>query len=430
METKLVKLAVCTGFALSGWLLPASMPMPKPLQGLSLGGAFIAALVGVSESKKQVIRSRFSSAERTQEFEYLAHELTLKHERRINDLYQALGFGHDEDIDEDGDREESTPPQLPGATIHQQTIAGGTPGLNWEFIEPSLVSYPAVALIGPQGSGKTTIAQHLIRIKKAAGHEVIVLDPHYRKGEWSGCKIVGAGKDYRAIDAYLAEVASTVEARYREREKHGTEDFKPITIVVEELTCWAGKVENAQEFIKSSMSDFRKIGLTALYISHGETNSLWGDARGTRGLRDSSLAFIRPQVRLTPQGARPAGKASIAVPGFGSGIIDLPDLRQSPTPAPTIANTPQPEPMDGNQESDRERLTRSFNLKPSISPQHHKIIDFVLSQPDCTASVRQVQRACGIGTAEEVKRLFGELVALELGETVAEGDRTLFRAYV
>ena len=427
MEPKLLKLAVCTGFALSGWLLPASMPLPKPIQGLSLGLAFVAALEGVSESKKQAIRSRFSSAERTQEFEILATELTLKHERRINDLYQALGFGHEEI---EGDYEPVAQPQIEGATIHQTQIPGSESPLTWAFIEPSLITYPAVALIGPQGSGKTTIAQHLIRIKKAAGHEVIVLDPHYRKGEWSGCKIVGAGKDYRAIDAYLAEVASTVEARYREREKHGTEDFKPITIVVEELTCWAGKVENAQEFIKSSMSDFRKIGLTALYISHGETNSLWGDARGTRGLRDSSLAFIRPQVRLTPQGARPAGKASIAVPGFGSGIIDLPDLRQSPTPAPTIANTPQPEPMDGNQESDRERLTRSFNLKPSISPQHHKIIDFVLSQPDCTASVRQVQRACGIGTAEEVKRLFGELVALELGETVAEGDRTLFRAYV
>jgi energy-coupling factor transporter ATP-binding protein EcfA2 len=429
MEPKLLKLAVCTGFALSGWLLPASMPLPKPIQGLSLGLAFVAALEGVSESKKQAIRSRFSSAERTQEFEYLAHELTLKHERRINDLYQALGFGHDEDIDEDGDREESTPPQLPGATIHQQTQLNGTPNLTWEFIEPSLVSYPAVALIGPQGSGKTTIAQHLIRIKKAAGHEVIVLDPHYRRGEWQGCKVIGAGKDYRAIDAYLAEVASTVEARYREREKHGTEDFKPITIVVEELTCWAGKVENAQEFIKSSMSDFRKIGLTALFISHGETNSLWGDAKGTRGLRDSSLAFIRPQVRLTPQGARPAGKASIAVPGYGSGIIDLPDLRQSPTPSPT----PSPAvatPTTTEQESDRERLTRSFNLKPSISPQHTKIVDFVLSQVDCTASTRQVQRACGIGTADQVKSLFSELQALELGEVIAEGDRVLFKAYV
>jgi energy-coupling factor transporter ATP-binding protein EcfA2 len=214
----------------------------------------------------------------------------------------------------------------------------------WNDLEPNLINYPALALIGPQGSGKTTIAQHLIRVKKQAGHTIAVLDPHYRKGEWEGCQIIGAGKNYAAINAYLKEVASLVNDRYRQREAEGTEKFPPLTIVVEELTCWEGKVSHAQEFVKSALSDFRKIGLKALFISHGETNALWGGANGTRGLRDSSLAFIRPQVQLTPEGAKPLGKAQICLPGMDAIVVTLPNLAPVHTPS-SPENSPAPAPV-------------------------------------------------------------------------------------
>jgi energy-coupling factor transporter ATP-binding protein EcfA2 len=372
---------------------------------MSLSGAFIAALVGVSESKKQSVKSHFAHTERVRELETLATQLTLEHEQKLNALYSE--FGYDADDEYEGNYEDVEQPQITGATIHQTQIPGAESPLTWQFIEPSLITYPAVALIGPQGSGKTTIAQHLIRLKKSAGHEVVVLDPHYRKGEWAGCRVIGSGKDYEAIDAYLVEVAALVVQRYQERERHGTEEFSPITIVVEELTCWAGRV-NAGEFIKSSMSDFRKIGITALFISHGETNSLWGDAKGTRGLRDSSLAFVRPQVRLTPQGARPAGKAMIAIPGFGSGVIDLPDLRQAPSMSP-VASAPSPTTNTTTEETDRERLTRTLKTPPKLTPLQLKVFDFVVAQDGCRASVRQVQRGCGIPTSDEVRAVFNKL---------------------
>ena len=44
-------------------------------------------------------------------------------------------------------------------------------------------------------------------------------------------------------------------------------------------------------------------------------------------------------------------------------------------------------------------------------------------------SVREVMRACSVRTADETKTLFQELVGLEFGTTLTEGDRILFEAY-
>lgn len=405
---KTPKLAALTAFGIGGWLLPLAYPMSTPVTSFSLMlSAFSSTALALEVQRESLVYS-VANTEKKLDLERLAYEQSLRHQAELDRLREFYGFG-----DDDRYEEEQTPqPTLTGATIHQSRLP--TSELQWHELEPNLIEYPALALVGPQGSGKTTLAQHLIRVKKAAGHDVVVLDPHYRKGEWEGCKVIGSGKNYKAIDTYLSEVFALIDARYRERETNGTDSFKPLTIVVEELTGWDGKVENAQEFIKASLSDFRKIGLKALFISHGDTNTLWGGGRGTRGLRDSSLAFIKPQVKLTPMGAKPLGKAQVCIPGSGSFTVDVPDFSVSPAQAPTPRQTSQGEIVEDSPTI--ALLDRTLAASPKPEAMHLEILDMARGNRNGIVSVRDVMRRLSIPTSQAVKELFYQLQSLEMGE--------------
>ena len=117
---KLPKLVLFGSTSLMGWLLPASMPMSTPIQGFSLASAFISSLVLVAESKKSEIQSRFAGAERSFEFERLATEMALSHQRELDQLHDR--YYPDPDLEDDDDYAQ---PTLTGATLDQRTIAGG-----------------------------------------------------------------------------------------------------------------------------------------------------------------------------------------------------------------------------------------------------------------------------------------------------------------
>ena len=143
------------------------------------------------------------------------------------------------------------------------------------------LDYPVVSVHGPQGTGKTTLVQWL---STALNGRQVVLDPHYLLGDWPGCEVVGAGADYKAIDDALLDAMALNKTRYKERAK-GVAEFDPVSYIAEELTSWAGKVPSSGEFIRMTLSDFRKANQRLIKVSHGRTNTTQGGAAGTAKMR-------------------------------------------------------------------------------------------------------------------------------------------------
>ena len=144
-------------------------------------------------------------------------------------------------------------------------------------------TYPAIAIIGPQGLGKTTLVEYLLSL---ITHSKLVLDPHYEMGAWPGCKVVGAGMDYDAVSEALATISADVKERYRLRATVSGYKPEPVSLVLEEQTNWVAKVDGAGKFLKETLSDIRKVGYQAISVAHGTTNTARGGAAGTAKMRD------------------------------------------------------------------------------------------------------------------------------------------------
>ena len=167
-------------------------------------------------------------------------------------------------------------------------------------------TYPAIAIIGAQGLGKTTLVEYILSTLR---REKIVLDPHYKKGTWPGCRVIGAGMDYDAVDAALANLSADVKERYMQRACNANYRPQPVTLVLEEQTNWGTKVESAAKFIKETLSDIRKVGYQSISVAHSDTNTARGGAVGTRKMRDNGELKIelldRGLAKVTIKGGEP-----------------------------------------------------------------------------------------------------------------------------
>ena len=185
-------------------------------------------------------------------------------------------------------------------------------------------SYPAVVIIGPQGVGKTTLIQYILSI---LDRDKIALDPHYEHGAWPGCLVIGAGMNYAAISEALANISADVKERYRQRSTFAGYKPQPVTLVLEEQTNWAGKVDGADKFLKQTLSDIRKVGYQSISVAHGATNAARGGAVGTARMREQGEF----KIELIEQGL-----AQISIKGRESFMLRYPD------PKPYTVNRGEP----------------------------------------------------------------------------------------
>lgn len=163
-----------------------------------------------------------------------------------------------------------------------------------------LMGYPSILIYGAPGAGKTSTAAWLIRERINAGHQIKMLDPHRKYGQWDGLECVGDGMDYDAINDELKAFTDEIKARYKARLK--TPNYNPpkLTVVCDEFTQWAKKCSHSATFFEECLSDIRKINLHVLFISHGRTLITLGGGTGLAAIRDAALLELELEAQVNP----------------------------------------------------------------------------------------------------------------------------------
>ena len=192
-------------------------------------------------------------------------------------------------------------------------------------------TYPAIAVIGSQGKGKTTLVDYLLSL---LNHDKIVLDPHYAAGAWPGCRVIGAGMNYAAVGEALENISADVKERYLQRASDVNYVPQRVTLVLEEQTNWVAKVDGAGTFLKETLSDIRKVGYQSISVAHGTTNTARGGAKGTAKMRSQGELKIELVER---------GLAKISLKDSETFMLRYPD----PKPSTVTAGAPVVLP-DGN----------------------------------------------------------------------------------
>jgi len=124
-----------------------------------------------------------------------------------------------------------------------------------------------VLVKGASDAGKTTILQHIAQ----RSNGVFIIDPHFAPGIWpvARSRIVGAGRDYPAIDKFLAQLMAEVNGRYLRRAK-GELNFEPITLIIDEFNSIRAECDQAGRIISTLIRESRKVHLRLFIGSHSE----------------------------------------------------------------------------------------------------------------------------------------------------------------
>lgn len=174
-----------------------------------------------------------------------------------------------------------------------------------------LLEVETVLVIGPQGSGKTTLMGYLAMLKKIfLGDRLIVLDPHAHDNSdrWipGFFECHGANYNYEEIKEGIDQ--------YFWRLKNAPRPIG-ITDVCDEVTTWNDRIEGGDKgFAKSILVDNRKSGEKVIAGSHSNTNSCWGGTPGVSALRKQNVTIYLVPQRL------PGGKVIPAWRGTISGL--------------------------------------------------------------------------------------------------------------
>lgn len=252
---------------------------------------------------------------------------------------------------------------------------------------PKLIWYPSVLIYGAPGSGKTHFAEQEVGKRLAAGHRVVVLDPHAAYGAWKGCEVYGGGMDYAAIDVKLAWFADEVAKRYKIVQSQPNPKFQPLTFVCDEFTRWGNKCANSTDFFEQLVTDIRKVEMFGLIISHTRTLAGLANAKGFASLRDEALLEVEILGNKDEETGRatPRFEAMVKLPGQSLSDRTLVKLTKYPTPTPQEPTLPTAQINPAETAADY--LNRVYKLEFDLGKSETVSDEFqAVKQPDSNKS--------------------------------------------
>lgn len=150
---------------------------------------------------------------------------------------------------------------------------------------PLLDKAERVLIKGASDAGKTELLKNIASRSKG----VIILDPHFTPGVWpvSSQQVIGAGRNYKAIEKFLDRLMIELDERYRQRAL-GVTQFKPLTVIIDEFQSVREECKNAGKDLSTLIRESRKVGFRLFIGSHSELVKALG-LEGQGDIRDGLL---------------------------------------------------------------------------------------------------------------------------------------------
>ena len=191
---------------------------------------------------------------------------------------------------------------------------------------PLLDRAERVLIKGASDAGKTTLLQHIAN----RSNGVFIIDPHYAPGIWpiSEKRIVGAARNYPAIDRFLAQLIDQLNSRYERRAK-GELNFEPITLIIDEFSSIRIECNEAGKILSTLVRESRKVGFRLFIGSHSELVKPLG-LEGQGDVREGLLIVRLSIDQITRQRVckvdAGSGETDCYFPPFGQQQLAIPDL--------------------------------------------------------------------------------------------------------
>lgn len=257
--------------------------------------------------------------------------------------------------------------ELPAPAVHPMLEAPGRVAL-LDLLERE----QRLLILGPSGSGKSSLLKHVVSQKIRNDTKVLLCDPHGSRPKWGPhVDAVGFGERFEQI----LETFQALEFEHKERIRkiefgHAERDFQIVTVVIEEVQAlveyFTGAGVDIGYFIRMFLTRTRKTGLDIIAVSQEDSVK----ALGVEGFGKNRGAFAT---------ARTTGR---------DGHTEHKVILQSEQGEPLEFQAPPFWPSDLPVGVDQNRV---IMLPPPPSVEEQAIIEALRNEPD--ASDYKLQKA-------------------------------------